>query len=228
MLHLQVAERADAFVAALPDVLSDPDDDIFEPAVLAVPSRGVERWLTQTLSHRLGATAEGEAGVAANIEFPFPGTLVSEVVSDATGFDPRTDPWAAARLVWPLLEVVDANADAGWLSLLAAHIGAAPGSDESRRKRRAAVVSHVGRLFASYAVNRPDMIRAWAEGADTDGSGNPLPPATAPPAPTAPRSGRRAKLPRARRRAAFAPLGEDDAGDRGLTTAEAKYGFHLT
>ncbi|MCB0865619.1 MAG: exodeoxyribonuclease V subunit gamma [Solirubrobacterales bacterium] len=179
MLHLHVAERADALVAALPDVLSDPNDDPFEPAVLAVPSRGVERWLTQTLSHHLGATESGEAGVAANIEFPFPETLVREAVSGATGFDPRSDPWTSARLVWPLLEVVDANADAGWLSLLAAHIGAAPGSDESRRKRRAAVVSHVGRLFASYAVNRPDMIRAWAEGADTDGSGNPLPPATA-------------------------------------------------
>ena len=179
MLHLQVAERADAFVAALPDVLSDPDDDIFEPAVLAVPSRGVERWLTQTLSHRLGATAEGEAGVAANIEFPFPGTLVSEVVSDATGFDPRTDPWAAARLVWPLLEVVDANADAEWLSLLATHIGAGDPPGSPRRSRRAGVVSHIAQLFSRYATYRPDMIRGWAAGESTDGSGHPLSPATA-------------------------------------------------
>ncbi|MFN8150281.1 MAG: exodeoxyribonuclease V subunit gamma [Solirubrobacterales bacterium] len=174
MLHLHVAERADALVAALPGVLSGPGDDIFEPAVLSVPSRGVERWLTQTLSHHLGATDVGEAGVAANIEFPFPETLVAEAVSDATGFDPRSDPWISARLVWPLLEVVDANADAEWLSLLAAHIGAGDPAGSPRRSRRAAVVSHIAHLFSRYATYRPDMIRAWAAGEDVDGAGVPL------------------------------------------------------
>ncbi len=179
MLHLHVGERADALAAGLPAVLVDPEADPFQPAVLSVPTRGVERWLTQTLSHSLGATAGGEAGVSANIDFPFPGRLVDTVVAAAAGIDPRTDPWRGSRLVWPLLEVVDANASEPWLELLAGHIGVAPGSPESRRKRRAAVISHIGRLFAGYAVNRPGMIRAWAEGADTDGSGSELPPATA-------------------------------------------------
>lgn len=174
LLHLHVGERADALVAGLPEVLVDPGADPFAPAVLAVPTRGVERWLTQTLSHSLGATAGGEAGVSANIDFPFPGTLVDGVVSAATGFDPRADPWGAARLIWPLLEVVDANASEPWLALLADHIGAAPGSPESRRSRRAGVVSHLGHLFARYAVNRPDMVRAWAAGEDVDGGGVPL------------------------------------------------------
>lgn len=179
MLHLHVAERADALVAGLPEVLSAPGDDPFAPAVLSVPTRGVERWLTQTLSHSLGATAAGEAGVSANIDFPFPATLVDTVVSAATGFDARSDPWRGSRLLWPLLEVVDTNASEPWLALLADHIGIAPGSPESRRGRRAAVVSHVGRLFVGYAINRPDMIRGWAAGASTDGSGNELPPASA-------------------------------------------------
>lgn len=179
MLHLHVAERADALVAALPDVLIDPGADPFAPAVLAVPTRGVERWLTQTLSHHLGATPEGEAGVAANIEFPFPSTLVDGAVSRATGFDPRTDPWMGRRLVWPLLEIVDANATEDWLSLLASHIGATPGSEPTRRSRRASVVGHFGRLFASYSLNRPAMVRAWADGHDVDGLGQPLSPGMA-------------------------------------------------
>lgn len=174
MLHLHVAERADGLVVGLPDVLTDPSADPFAPAVLSVPTRGVERWLTQTLSHRLGATAGGEAGVAANIEFPFPSTLIDGAVSVATGFDPDADPWTGSRSVWPLLELVDQHAREPWLSLLATHLGLGEDGIETRRSRRASVVSHFARLFASYSVHRPEMVRAWAQGDDVDGSGFPL------------------------------------------------------
>ena len=56
MLHIHRAERADALVAALGTVVVDPLDDALAAEVVAVPTRGVERWLTQRLSTRLGAT----------------------------------------------------------------------------------------------------------------------------------------------------------------------------
>lgn len=174
MLHLHVAERADALVGGLPAVLAGPGADPFAPAVLSVPTRGVERWLAQTLSRQLGSTAEGEAGVAANIEFPFPSTLIDGAVSQATGFHPDDDPWTGGRSLWPLLELVDEHAAEPWLALLAFHIGLGADPDETRRARRGAVVSHFARLFASYSLHRPEMIRAWARGEDVDALGEPL------------------------------------------------------
>ena len=55
MLQLYRSERADRLVEALGDLLTSPLADPMTAEVVAVPTRGVERWLTQRLSHRLGA-----------------------------------------------------------------------------------------------------------------------------------------------------------------------------
>jgi exodeoxyribonuclease V gamma subunit len=100
-LHLHRAERADALVAALGSVVVDPLDDPMAAEVVAVPTRGVERWLTQRLAARLGVSAGRSDGVCANSDFPYPGTLIGGAVALATGVERDADPWVAARSVWP-------------------------------------------------------------------------------------------------------------------------------
>jgi hypothetical protein len=101
MLYLHRAERADRLVAALAELLADPAGgdmdprsaesrsrsraaerrhagDIFVPELVAVHSRGIERWLAQELSGRLGSSAARSDGVCANVEFPFPRALVRD------------------------------------------------------------------------------------------------------------------------------------------------------
>lgn len=173
-VHLHVAERADALLGALAPVLVEPDGDPFSPAVVAVPTRGVERWLAQRLSHTLGAGDGASSGVSANIDFPFPRALVEETVQHALGIE-DDDPWTGSRTFWPLLEVVDSNLAEPWLTTLAAHLGGADLKDEPRRSRRGGVVRHIAGLYDRYAIHRPDMLRAWALGREEDGTGNPLP-----------------------------------------------------
>lgn len=174
MLHVHRSERADALVAPLAAVLAPPPADPFTPDVVAVPTRGVERWLAQRLSHHLGADADG-GGVCANVSFGSPARLVSGVVATVTGQDPDADPWQADRLAWVLLEVVDDVAGEAWCAPLARHLGA-PG-DDVRQGRRLGVARHLVRLFSSYAAQRPDMVAAWASGSDVrdDGAGGTVP-----------------------------------------------------
>jgi exodeoxyribonuclease V gamma subunit len=47
VLHLHRAERADGLVEALRALLADPLPDPFAPELIAVPTRGMERWLTR-------------------------------------------------------------------------------------------------------------------------------------------------------------------------------------
>ena len=75
--------------------------------VVSVPTRGIERWLTQRLSAHLGRHARTADGVCANIDFPFPGTVVNGALALAAGTEPDSDPWLPQRAVWPLLEVVE-------------------------------------------------------------------------------------------------------------------------
>src|SRR3954452_3142765 len=107
MLHIHRAERADALVAALRDLLTVPLADTFAPEVVSVPTRGMERWLTQRLSGSLGATPGRIDGVCANVDFPPPRRLLGDAVALASGIAPDEDPWLPERAVWPLLELVD-------------------------------------------------------------------------------------------------------------------------
>jgi exodeoxyribonuclease V gamma subunit len=173
MLLVHRSERADYLVEALGDLLLDALDDPMTAEIVAVPTRGVERWLTQRLSHRLGAGPGAGDGICANVQFPFPGSLVREATSIACGFDAETDPWPPERSVWPLIELVDAELCEPYLAPLAAHLRAdtSERSGEEETLRRYATVRHLADLYDRYAVHRPDMVLRWAEAlADPDGT----------------------------------------------------------
>ena len=168
MLHIHRSDRADGLVEALRDLLAQAPADPFAPEVVSVPTRGVERWITQRLAAGLGASADRADGVCANVRFPFPFRLVGDAVATAAGVDPETDPWRPERAVWPLLDVVDECLEEPWLALLAEHLGGDPGAaDPLRRSRRFATVRHLADLFDGYALHRPDAVRRWA----ADGAG---------------------------------------------------------
>ena len=136
-----------------------------------VPAKGVERWLTQRLSHRLGTGPRGGDGVCAGVRFLNPRSLVSMLLDRE-----RDDVWDPDRLVWPLLETIDASLGEPWCATLATHLGHGLEGDagELRRNRRYSVARRLAGLFASYAVQRPTLVTDWRDGRDTDGAGGDL------------------------------------------------------
>ncbi|WP_280236666.1 exodeoxyribonuclease V subunit gamma [Nocardia cyriacigeorgica] len=175
-LHIHRGERADVLADALATLLSDPLPDPFATEVVAVPAKGVERWLTQRLSGVLGVSASsGADGIAANIAFPSPAALVAEALAVAGGVTPEDDPWAHDRMVWTLLRVIDTSLTQPWCAVLARHLGVREGASSHRAGRRYATAAHLATLFDSYSAQRPRLIADWAAGADTDGAGQPVP-----------------------------------------------------
>ena len=73
MLHIHRAERADGLVLALRAILADPPEDPFAAEVVSVPTRGMERWLTQRRSDGLG--------ICANVGFPPPRVLIGDAIA---------------------------------------------------------------------------------------------------------------------------------------------------
>jgi exodeoxyribonuclease V gamma subunit len=161
MLHIHRSDRADALVRALADILAEPPADPFSRDLVAVPTRGMERWLTQQLSAHLGTTPGRGDGICAAIDFPFPARLLTEALAVGSGINPDRDPWTAERLVWPLMEVTAEQLDQAWLAPLARHLTSGEG-------RRYARLRHVAGLFEHYALNRPELVAAWAGGSDGD------------------------------------------------------------
>lgn len=114
VLHVHRAARTDLLADGLAEVLRERPSDPFQPELVVVPARGVERWLTQRLSHRLGVSDRGGDGLCAGVEFLRPTSLVALL----TGTE-RTDPWHPDRLVWSVLGVIDAGIDEEWCRPLA-------------------------------------------------------------------------------------------------------------
>lgn len=171
-VHLHRAERTDLLADALADVLARPLADPFTTEVVVVPAKGVERWLSQRLSHRLGVGAGGGDGVCAGVDFVSPGSLISVLLGRE-----RDDAWDPDRLVWPLLECIDHAVGEPWAAALARHLGHGLEGEEGalREGRRFAVAHRLAILFARYARQRPGLIADWSTGGDTDGLGQPVP-----------------------------------------------------
>src|SRR3954449_2282631 len=137
MLRIHRSARSDRLAEELGRMLAGPAADPFTPEVVAVPTRGVERWLAQQLSLGLG--------VCANVGFPSLRTLVRDAVAVASEIDPESDPWVPERAVWPLRGVIDASLGEPWLDVLAAHLGTDATSE--RRARRFTTARHLAQLF---------------------------------------------------------------------------------
>src|SRR5699024_5807889 len=147
--------------------------------LLALPARGMQRWLDQRLSHYLGTgrrASSDRGGISAGIDYRHPRSLVELFLP---GDD---DAWEADLLAWQVLAVLDDAAGNARLGRLAAHVGIDPGgrADPSRAHRRYRVARRIAERFATYASERPDLLRG-------------CPPAkrpAAPPRPGAPRGSR--------------------------------------
>ncbi|MGB7145846.1 exodeoxyribonuclease V subunit gamma, partial [Mycobacterium sp.] len=163
-LHLHRAERTDLLADGLGALLANPLPDPFAEELVLVPARGVERWLSQRLSHVLGAGRGGD-GVCAGVSFRSPGSLIAEITGTVDD-----DPWAPDAMTWPLLEVIDASLDQPWCHILARHLGHFHTGDEAelRRGRRYSVARRLAGLFASYARQRPQLLIDWLDGGTPD------------------------------------------------------------
>jgi exodeoxyribonuclease V gamma subunit len=168
-LHLHRAERTDLLADGLGALLADPLPDPFAEELVLVPAPGVERWLSQRLSHVLGRRHGGGDGVCAGVVFRSPGSLIAEITGTAAMAG--GDPWSPEAMTWPLLEVIDGSLDKRWCATLAKHLGHFDGNaDEAelRKGRRYAVARRLAGLFASYARQRPRLLVDWLDGKPGD------------------------------------------------------------
>ena len=176
--HLHRAVRTAELAGGLGELLADPLADPFAEEVVVVPEHGVERWLAQRLSHRLGVGEGGSAaprrgdGVCAGVRFVRPASLVTML----TGRE-LDDPWLPTHLVWPLLATIDRCLGEPWAASLARHLGhGEAGADaDIRLGRRYGLALRLARLIHRYGLQRPSVLTAWRAGRDEDGAGAELP-----------------------------------------------------
>mgnify|MGYP000851854324 CR=1 FL=1 len=126
--------------------LSGVDADPYEAPVVLTPGAGMQRWLSQQIAR---SGDPGGEGICAGVRFE----PLSRLESLVSGRDPADDPWAPERLVWRILDLVEARTEG--LEPLAHHLA---GSDQ-----RYANASRVAFLLDRYARLRPGLLTAWSD-----------------------------------------------------------------
>ena len=172
-LLTHVASHPDALVSLLCDQLAVPPDDLFAPEIVAVPTRGIERWITQRIASDLAARGVGD-GIAANIEFPSPRRLVRRVLLEVPALAASADAWEGPLLTGHLVDAIDAHLDEAWMRILARFLESPYGTGDLIGPDRLSAARKISRLFATYARRRPAMIRAWAAGENVGSDGTAL------------------------------------------------------
>ena len=95
VLHVHRSDRADALVSMLADLVAVPLDDPMTPEVVSVPTRGIERWLTQRLSSTLGGQPGRPRRGVRQHRFPVSGDPGVERAGPGLGHRPQGRPLVA-------------------------------------------------------------------------------------------------------------------------------------
>ena len=148
------SDRVEVLAERLTDLTQTPPADPLAPEIVVVDSRGMARWLGFRLAQRLP--------VCAHFEWPSPGRFLYDCFEAVLGPDAVDFAgWSADRLLWAVAQTLPTLTGRPDFAHLAAYLGGdAPGA-----RKPVLLAREIGRAFARYVRYRPDLLRAWDDGA---------------------------------------------------------------
>lgn len=156
-------------------MLAHAPADPFQPEVISVPTNGIQRWLSEQIALNFAARGVGD-GIAANIDWPYPGVLARRVLTHVPGMEATVAAWRGREAERHIEIVLGDNLDEPWMELLDRFVRSGPAGDGSvDHAQRLRAARKIRRLYGNYSRRRPTMIRAWARGEDVGPDGTPIP-----------------------------------------------------
>ena len=176
MLTLYRSNRADLLARVLAAQLQLEPPGPLEQIQVVVNTWPTSRWLGEQIA--LGI----EAGITANLRFPFPTSLLRQLVDQCLDDAPPAgtpDPWRAQNLVWPLLEQLPQLLEEPAAAPLQRWLLQRQGHTNLRQLDRPLwqLARAIADALDDYGLYRPAMLQAWLEGQAVNGRGQPLSPA---------------------------------------------------
>lgn len=156
-LTIHLARRRDLLVRDLGAFIGRVELGVFDSELVLVPGRALGQWADRMLAHEIPSRG-GPVGISAGIEFRTQGALGEAFLIDG-------EAWSPQFLAWEILNCVAENADAEWARPLRAYLGDADAGPDARRYAGA---RRIAELFTRYSRERPELLRAWARGEETD------------------------------------------------------------
>ncbi len=138
---------ADQLSRVLQDALPSP----FDPELIVVQSKGMERWICLQLAER--------HGICSNCRFPFPNTFVHEIFESVVKNLPNPTPFDPEVMTWRVMKALPSLIEEPAFEALRLYL-------ESGRSdlKRFQLSQRIADLFDQYLLFRPEMMFQWEKG----------------------------------------------------------------
>ncbi|MBT1073094.1 exodeoxyribonuclease V subunit gamma [Pelotalea chapellei] len=149
-LHIHTSNRMEHLVDALSGILRKPLSAPFEPEVIVVQSKGMQRWLAMELARRFG--------VWANCLYPFPNSMVWRLFREIMPEVPETSAFSAEVMTWKIMSLLPALLDQEQFSPLRRYLDNDPDGLKLFQ-----LAQRIADTFDQYTLFRPEMLLGWEE-----------------------------------------------------------------
>jgi exodeoxyribonuclease V gamma subunit len=156
MFHIYHSNRLEQLAEQLSFLIKTPLPDPLMSEYIVVQSKGMERWLSMQLAQELGVTA--------NIEFPFPNTIIWRLframfrqLTDTSVFDREV-------MLWQLMKLLPCYFDHPDFAELKNYL-----QDDPNGVKLFQLSLRIADTFDQYGLYRPDLLFSWENKARQDG-----------------------------------------------------------
>lgn len=151
------AQRVEALIDALAHDLSGRKTSVLQEQRLLLPSPGLDTVVRRALARR--------DGIAANLSTSYPQAFVAETLERSL---PGVELLDRQHVLCALVALVhdDARLAAPELAPVRRYLDTAGDDTDARDRRRVQLAAELDQLYDEYMFTRPDMMRAWSDGAD--------------------------------------------------------------
>ncbi len=147
-MQLYTSNRLENLIETLAREISFSPAKPLEPETVVVESRGMQRYISLSLSKILG--------ICANIRFPFPNALIGALFEALFPGIPERSPMDRDILTWRLYDLMMRLPDNRQFEPIKTYI-----SEDSSHIKQYQLARRIADTFDQYAVFRPDLIEAW-------------------------------------------------------------------
>ncbi|WP_415399652.1 exodeoxyribonuclease V subunit gamma [Synechococcus sp. W4D4] len=159
MLTVYRSNRAELLARVLATNLQLHPPGLLEQAQVVVNTWPTSRWLGEQLA------LANPAGIAANLRFPFPSSLLRQLVNAWLEEEapPSTgpDPWRAQNLVWPLLELLPELLQSPTAQPLGQWLAVRSSGLEKLDQALWQLARAIADAIDDYGLYRPAMLESW-------------------------------------------------------------------
>jgi exodeoxyribonuclease V gamma subunit len=151
--HFRVytSNRLEMLSDLLARVLGEPLPSPFDPEIIVVQSKGMERWICLQLAER--------QGICANCRFPFPNAFVHEIFQVVMGNLPTPSMYDPEIMTWRVMKALPLLIENSAFESLRAYLEG--GLSELKRLQ---LSQRIADLFDQYLLFRPEMMFQWEKG----------------------------------------------------------------